>query len=518
MKVTITFAGDDKGPKTALKLDLPTKWLDGPVSKVCQTFLTNYNKKNPSSPLEEAHLVTKAGETIPDDAVVGMVTGNGDELFVIRGKAAEMAPVVAPKSSNVANASEVKSDDEEDVTTQAGLERAKKKADFAFDYSKWDKLDLSDDDGIDCHPNIELASWKRIKAQQRAERRAKEDAEIKRIQEKIGKYEARATAHAGKDESIRAESLALAKKYQDRLNSFIQTRKWVADDVCDTVEDRSVVNKAAPQFPPPGAEDAGKKIIGPVTSDQEFETYDSYVKQHEKILREFIAIESNREASEKFMVEHPQILNQHADGFLLLVCLDTAMRHCAEPAESKTVKLLEKEKKELRRVVRQHLLLNYVLELAKLSKVDDVRAAVRPFFLKTSKQTKEQVTEFEQELTAFISRIENRAKEKLAKGEKSPLAKKTEEEEYEPAGAGPGGLDPNDVLPTLPKEMQQAFVEQDVQKLKDILSSMPPEEADYHLKRCIDSGLWVVPRGQDDAEDDEEEEDEEDGEDGEDAA
>jgi hypothetical protein len=195
------------------------------------------------------------------------------------------------------------------------------------------------------------------------------------------------------------------------------------------------------------------------------------------------------------MVDHPEILNQHADGFLLLLCLDTAMRHAETPAESKSAKTIEKEKKELRNTVRQHLLLNYVLELAKLSKVDDVRAAVKPFFLKTSKQTKEQVMEFEQELSAFITRIEGRAKEKLSKGEKSPLSKKKQdavEEEYEPAGLGPGGLDPNEVLSTLPKEMQEAFVKQDVEGLKKILSGMPRQDADYHLKRCIDSGLWVV--------------------------
>ena len=27
--------------------------------------------------------------------------------------------------------------------------------------------------------------------------------------------------------------------------------------------------------------------------------------------------------------------------------------------------------------------------------------------------------------------------------------------------------------------------------LQDVLSSMPESEARYHLKRCIDSGLWI---------------------------
>ena len=27
--------------------------------------------------------------------------------------------------------------------------------------------------------------------------------------------------------------------------------------------------------------------------------------------------------------------------------------------------------------------------------------------------------------------------------------------------------------------------------LQDVMSAMPEDEAKYHLKRCIDSGLWV---------------------------
>jgi cell division cycle protein 37 len=27
--------------------------------------------------------------------------------------------------------------------------------------------------------------------------------------------------------------------------------------------------------------------------------------------------------------------------------------------------------------------------------------------------------------------------------------------------------------------------------LQDVISSMHPKEAKYHMKRCVDSGLWV---------------------------
>ena len=46
-----------------------------------------------------------------------------------------------------------------------------------FDYSKWDKIDLSDDED-DVHPNIDKASWFRWKHSARVEREGKEAAEI----------------------------------------------------------------------------------------------------------------------------------------------------------------------------------------------------------------------------------------------------------------------------------------------------------------------------------------------------
>jgi cell division cycle protein 37 len=55
---------------------------------------------------------------------------------------------------------------------------------------------------------------------------------------------------------------------------------------------------------------------------------------------------------------------------------------------------------------------------------------------------------------------------------------------------GPGGLDPVEVFESLPTSMQEAFESRDTDKLKEALMAMPPEEAEMHMKRCVDSGLW----------------------------
>lgn len=39
--------------------------------------------------------------------------------------------------------------------------------------------------------------------------------------------------------------------------------------------------------------------------------------------------------------------------------------------------------------------------------------------------------------------------------------------------------------------MQKCFESRDIGMLQDVVMKMPKEEAEYHIKRCIDSGLWV---------------------------
>merc|ERR1712136_57754 len=98
-------------------------------------------------------------------------------------------------------------------------------------------------------------------------------------------------------------------------------------------------------------------------------------------------------------------------------------------------------------IARQHLLIQFVLTLSKGKKCDP-RDMLKPFFRKTSKEYSDRVEGFEDDLEAFVKRIRSRAAEKIKLGERSPLSgpiHKEEEEEYEPAGLGPGGLDPNEV-------------------------------------------------------------------------
>lgn len=46
-----------------------------------------------------------------------------------------------------------------------------------------------------------------------------------------------------------------------------------------------------------------------------------------------------------------------------------------------------------------------------------------------------------------------------------------------------------------PQELQDCFEKRDTELLKEVIMKMPEEEAKYHMKRCVDSGLWVPEGG-----------------------
>ena len=54
----------------------------------------------------------------------------------------------------------------------------------------------------------------------------------------------------------------------------------------------------------------------------------------------------------------------------------------------------------------------------------------------------------------------------------------------------PGGLDPKEVFETLPDALQECFESQDKQRLRECIKAMNQEDARYHMKRCVASGLW----------------------------
>ncbi|KAK8767344.1 hypothetical protein V5799_005884 [Amblyomma americanum] len=69
---------------------------------------------------------------------------------------------------------------------------------------------------------------------------------------------------------------------------------------------------------------------------------------------------------------------------------------------------------------------------------------------------------FDDELKGFKERVQLRAREKLEEAVKE-----------------------------IEESLQKCFESRDLEMLKEVIATIPEEEARYHMKRCVDSGLWV---------------------------
>lgn len=43
----------------------------------------------------------------------------------------------------------------------------------------------------------------------------------------------------------------------------------------------------------------------------------------------------------------------------------------------------------------------------------------------------------------------------------------------------------------LSQELKKCFESQNIEMLQETIAKMKEEDARYHMKRCVDSGLWV---------------------------
>eukprot|EP00592_Proboscia_alata_P022949 CAMPEP_0194425070 /NCGR_PEP_ID=MMETSP0176-20130528/24403_1 /TAXON_ID=216777 /ORGANISM="Proboscia alata, Strain PI-D3" /LENGTH=456 /DNA_ID=CAMNT_0039235235 /DNA_START=93 /DNA_END=1463 /DNA_ORIENTATION=- len=133
-----------------------------------------------------------------------------------------------------------------------------------FDYSKWDNIELSDDED-DVHPNIEKESWFRMKHRSRVEREEREEKEKKVIEKDIRAADLRIreikiiikTSEKCDDDDddddddledidgLKVEIAELEKANADRqikLDNFEKNKKWNVDNMSHVVDDKTVIS------------------------------------------------------------------------------------------------------------------------------------------------------------------------------------------------------------------------------------------------------------------------------------
>ena len=488
--------GTDEAKHFVIKFKVPKKWKPGPVQKLKETFVDSYNKKHGPAhtlELESVHLVCSSGKILYDEDVIEANVSAHADIRVKPGQAPERKqnhwshPSVAGASRPVNEAGQAK--------TASGL---------SFNYSKWDNLDVSDEeeDGADCHPNIDKKSWVRLKQQKRADEREKQKALLDKLtkdrNEKKNRLDGMKKSLPEKEPDDAAEKESYMELRQDiqdlqfalddaehALAEALRKKKWTADELCAIGEDHTSSNPnkeiAAPIVP-----------VAPGPTPPPFQDYDSYVTQHMGTIRAYALLQGSYDKFRDFLWEHHELLSDHVTGYLLLLCLDYEM---------------DGRRNDAQQVAHNYQIIQFCLELAMANKWD-ARDAVKAFFKRIYDDTDatKYVKGFNEAVNDFMQKLIQRAITKKEAGEPSPL-KEQERAEAEAAAQdeadnengvvlddapmGPGGLHPQEVFDSLPEEMQDCFATQDIPKLQKLIETMDPEKASYYLKRCVDSGLWV---------------------------
>jgi len=318
-----------------------------------------------------------------------------------------------------------------------------------INYNKWDNIELSDDED-NFHPNIDNNLMIRLQREKRQQREAEE---------------------AEKKKKLMSEETDEAKAELEKME---RTKKLHVGNICSDKHNSKHEKASASQSADPSSKKVQEKVkVTPLKEGEFADGYESFVKDNRGVMMEYAAIDEEDEKSEQYILSHPQLLSEHATGFYLIHCINLQ-------AEGKT--------REMRKCARQYLMLTYICDLAKTMPGRDARDCIKPLFKKM--ELNQEVAEgFADHLEKYISHVKTRAEVK-----KEEMANEEEEGEYvtlqKGEQVGPGGLDPAEVFETLPKVMQEAFGERDIDALKAALHSLSTEDAQYHMKRCIDSGLW----------------------------
>lgn len=339
------------------------------------------------------------------------------------------------------------------------------------DYSKWNHIEVSDDED-DTHPNIDTPSlfkWRheaRIQRMEDMEKKKKAleeetkklEKQKKEMKEKLAKEE-KEGATGSLDElkktlaDIEKSSLELKKKKEEVVKEE-KAQPLNVDTLSSPGFSKSIINSA-------------KRVEEELTEEEKEKRMKKFVKDNEKLIKEYGMLQKFDDSKRFLLDGNTHLACEETANYLVIWCLDLQM-------EEKT-DLME-------HVAHQCICMQYLLELAKQLETDP-RACISSFFSKIQIADQDYKNAFYSELDAFKTRIKNRAEEKIAEA--------LEEERKERLKLSPGGLDPMEVFESLPDSMKDCFEKQDIPMLQQVIRELPEEEARYHMKRCVDSGLWV---------------------------
>jgi len=340
------------------------------------------------------------------------------------------------------------------------------------DYRKWDHIEISDDED-ETHPNIDTRSLFKWRHEARVQRMEEFTDKKQSLVQQINDNKEKIKITKKKlDEAKISDQKEEVKKMEDSLKSLnIESEKLLDEKNYLEKEEKTqplnVDTLSQPGFSKTIINKTQKKKEE-LSEDEQLERSKKFMDKNREDIKKYGMLHEYHD-SESLLLQKPHLACEDTANYLVVWCID-----------------LEVEEKHalMERVAHQTICMQFLLELSKQLEIDP-RSTIKPFFQKMNKNDEQYKTGFEDELKSFIQRVKDRAQARIDK------AMKEYEEEERQKRLGPGGVDPVEVYESLPKKLQECFDSKDIQLLQDTLTAMPEEEAKYHLKRCIDSGLWV---------------------------
>ncbi len=334
------------------------------------------------------------------------------------------------------------------------------------DYSKWKDIEVSDDED-DTHPNIDTPSLFKWRHEARVQRMAEQEVERKAFQKRKEeldklKKETEAKKKKGEDVSSVLEKLTMEenkiKNEEEEIKKKDRLTPWNVDTIGQPGFSKTVINTSKPL---PKEE---------LTEEQRGIRLHEFTNKYEKELKQFGMLRKYDD-SRKFLSQYPDLACEDTANYLTFWCIDLAM----EGKES----LLD-------HVSHQAIAIQFLLELSKQTDRDP-RQCAPSFFAKMAHAEQTEYKEgFDMELKMFRERIRKRAEQKI----NELMVEEEKKEREERIKQSPGGLDWMEVLETLPEKLRKCFEDRDIPMLHQAIKELPIEEAEYHMKRCVDSGLW----------------------------
>jgi len=319
---------------------------------------------------------------------------------------------------------------------------------LSFDYAKWDRLEISDDEDTH-HPNLD-----------------------KNLNIRVNRI-----TRDRKEEEIDTEKAVLEEKGEFEKAAKLESKRPLHQgNICHVAEERTIINRAT------GTSDRTSKDGESFQVDE----YSLFKDDNKKVLDDFT--NADWELSNEMCIKYGHILMaDYANSYFMLTALE------AEMAGKKAL---------VKKLTAQGQIISQIHQLAEPMKRPP-RDLVPRFFEKFENPASRAA--FQEGVDHFAAQLAKRAivkKEEQAKEEEEEAAAAAQEDAqpvplieamYEMSKEdrmGPGGLDPVEVFEGLPEVLQNCFKSGDVDMLKQVAQEMDPKEFDGHFKKCVDAGLW----------------------------